>query len=364
MARKLKSDAVLFSTTLLLLVIGMAWVYSASCVRPDGTDIVMKQGMFLAVGTVGLFGAMRFDYRRFCNRRLLLWAVGATFLALVAVLVFGHEVNGSRRWLALSRFTVQPSEVSKLVAVMFAAAVIGPRLQDREPLEPGLFQASIVLIVFAVLILAEPDYGGGIVLLATACAMAFVSGIPYRWVATGALGMLPPLAAVLLLSQHSRVRLEAWIDPYSFPTTKGFQTLQSYIALGTGGLWGKGYLHGVQKMFYLPEAHNDYIFAMIGEEQGLIGTTIVLLCFALIIWRGLTVARRAPDAFGSLLAVGITAMLGIPALVNMGVVTNLLPAKGIALPLVSAGGSSMIVSLVAMGVLLNISQQGSATEVE
>jgi cell division protein FtsW len=363
MARKLKSDAVLFSTTLLLLVIGMAWVYSASVVKADAS-VVTQQGKWLVIGLAGLFAAMKIDYRRFCNRPLLLGVIGATVVALVAVLVFGHQVKGARRWLSLFSFSFQPSEVAKFVAVVFAATVLGRRLERGEPLEPGLFQTGVLLVVLSALIFMEPDYGGGIVLLAAAFVMMFVSGLPYRYVLTLALAVPPPVLAILWFSEHSRKRLETWLDPYADPLGKGFQTIQSYIAVGTGGVWGKGFLAGIQKMFYLPEAHNDYIFAVIAEEQGLIGATIVLACFALIIWRGLLVARRAPDAFGSLLAVGITALLGIQALVNMGVVTNLLPAKGISLPLVSAGGSSLTVSLVAIGVLLNISQQGSATATE
>jgi cell division protein FtsW len=363
MARKLKSDAVLFSTTLLLLVIGMAWVYSASVGKADA-GTALQQGKFLVLGLAGLFVAMKVDYRGLCNRPMLLWVIGATVVLLVAVLLFGHEVKGARRWITVLGLRFQPSELAKFVAIAFAATVLGRRLEEREPLEPGWFQAAVVLAMFAVLIFLEKDMGGGIVLLAAGFAIIFVSGLGYQWVATAAFAGLPVLVGVLVLVPHSRDRLTTWLDPYADPLGKGFQTIQSYIALGTGGVWGKGFMASIQKMFYLPEAKNDYIFAVIAEEQGLIGATVVLLCFVVIIWRGLLVARRAPDAFGSLLAVGITAMLGIPALVNMGVVTGMLPAKGIALPLVSAGGSSLIVSLVAMGVLLNISQQGSATAVE
>jgi cell division protein FtsW len=363
MARTLKSDAVLFSTTLLLLVIGIAWVYSASVVA-DKAELAIKQGQFLVLGLAGLFVAMRIDYRDLCNRPVLLGVIGVTMVLLLAVLLFGHEVKGARRWITVLGLRFQPSEFAKFVAIAFAATVLGRRLEEGEPLEPGWFQAGVVLTMFAALIFLEKDMGGGIVLLAAGFTIIFVSGLAYRWVAAAVLAGLPVLVGILLLVPHSRDRLTSWLDPYADPTGRGFQTIQSWIAVGTGGLWGKGFMASVQKMFYLPEAKNDYIFAVIAEEQGLIGATVVLSCFLVIIWRGLRVARRAPDAFGSLLAVGITAMLGIPALVNMCVVTGLLPAKGITLPLVSAGGSSLIVSLVAMGVLLNISQQASATAVE
>ena len=366
MARKLKSDAVLFSTTLVLLVISMAWVYSASVTiatekMHDPGYFVIRQGLWVALGMVGLMVAMKLDYRMFRNRTLLLWVAGATVVALVAVL-FGHSVKGGRRWLGFGSLGIQPSEFAKLIAIFFVATVLERRLEQQEPLEPGLFQAGVLLTVFAGLIMVEPDYGTGIALLAAAFAMMFVSGLPYRWVATAALVLPPPLIAILWLSPHSRLRLVTFWDPWKDPQGSGFQIIQSWIAVGSGGVWGKGFLASVQKMFYLPEAHNDYIFAVIAEETGLIGATVVLACFGLIIWRGLRVARRAPDAFGSLVAVGITALIGIQAMVNLGVVVGILPSKGIPLPFVSAGGSSMIVSLVAMGVLLNISQQASATE--
>jgi len=360
MARKLKSDALLFSTTLVLLVIGMAWVYSASVVK-GGASLVTKQGLFMAFGIVGGFAAMNTDYRRLCNRQMAIWLVGATAVVLVGVLLFGRTVGGGRRWIGWAGLGIQPSELAKLVAIFFVANVLERRLEERDAMEPAWFQASVVLVALALLIFLERDMGGGIVLLAAGFAIIFVSGLAYRWVAIAACAGVPLLTAVLLLLPHTRQRLETWMDPYADPLGKGYQTIQSYIAVGTGGVWGKGFLAGVQKMFFLPAPQNDYIFAVIAEEQGLIGATVVLLCFAVIIWRGLRVARRAPDAFGSLLAVGITALFGIPALINMGVVTNLLPAKGISLPFVSAGGSSLIVSLVAMGVLLNISQQASAT---
>lgn len=366
MARKLKSDAVLFSTTLVLLVISMAWVYGASVtfateIKHDPSHFVIRQGMWVALGMVGLMVAMKLDYRLFRNRTLLLWIAGATAVALVAVL-FSRPVNNSTRWLGLGGLGVQPAEFAKLVAIFFVATVLERRLEQQEPLEPGLFQAGVLLTVFAGLIMIEPDFGTGLVLLAAAGTMIFVAGLAYRWVLTAVLVLPWPLIAIMLYEPYRLRRWLAFLNPYDDPLDSGYQTLQSLIAVGTGHVWGKGFTMSVQKMFYLPEAHSDYIFAVIAEETGLVGATVVLACFGLIVWRGLRVARRAPDAFGSLVAVGITALIGIQAMVNLGVVVGILPSKGIPLPFVSAGGSSMIVSLVAMGVLLNISQQASATE--
>jgi cell division protein FtsW len=365
MARKLKSDAVLFTTTLLLLVVSMAWVYSASVVTAgekihDPGFFVVRQGMFVALGLVLLFAAMNVDYRRLRNRRALLWVAGVTAFTLLAVFFF-RPINNSHRWLAFGGITIQPSELAKFVAILFVATVLERRVEDREPLDPGLIQAGIVVGAFFVLIVAEPDFGSGLVLLATACVMVFIAGLAWRRVAAALLVLPLPIVAVLVLEPYRLVRLRAFLNPYDDPLGKGFQTIQSLIAVGTGGVWGKGFMSGVQKMFYLPEAHSDYIFAVIAEERGLVGSVAVLLCFVVIVWRGLRVARRAPDAFGALLAAGITTMVGLQAMINLGVVLNLLPSKGITLPFVSAGGSSMLVSLLAMGVLLNVSQQASAT---
>lgn len=363
MARTLKSDGLLFITTLGLVCIGLAFVYSASMMEV-GAHLLIKQLLFVAIGMVGAFGAMKLDYHKVCNRRLLLCVVGTTAVVLMGIALFGHVAGGGRRWIGIAGFGIQPSELAKLVAVVFAALAIARRLEDRDPMEPAWFQTGAVSVVFAVLIFLERDMGGGLVLLAACFAIVFASGLAYRWVAVAALGGGPPILAVLLLVPHTRQRLLTWLDPFNDPFHDGYQTIQSWIAISTGGVLGKGYMESVQKLDFLPEAQNDYIFSLIAEEKGFVGAAVVLLGFAVIAWRGLLVARRAPDAFGSLLAVGLTALLVVPAMVNMGVATGLLPAKGIALPFVSAGGSSMIVSLLAMGVLLNISQQGSATAME
>jgi cell division protein FtsW len=362
MARRLKSDAVLYAATLILVVVGLTWVYNITAsTKSDPAAILLKQAAMAGIGFLGLLAAMRIDYHSYANRRLLLAAAAVLGVALVAVL-FGPEVKGGKRWLHLGVFGVQPSEAAKLLMVVFAATVLARRMENDEPLEPALAQAGALLLGFAALIVLERDLGTMIVLVATCFAMAFAAGLPARWIGAAALAVPPPLMALLWFHDHSRLRLQTWLDPYRDAAGDGYQTLQSYVAIGTGGLWGRGLNGSVQKRFYLPEAHNDYIFAVIAEEMGLIGACVIVACFALIVARGLLVARRAPDAFGSLLALGITSLLGIQAIVNLGVVTGLLPAKGITLPFVSYGGSSMIVSLVAMGVLLNVSQQASVTE--
>jgi cell division protein FtsW len=362
MARKLKSDAVLFAATLVLVVTGLTWIYSIMAVtKSDPGYFLIRQGMWVSLGMVGLIAAMRVDYHVYCNRRGLLWAAGVLGIALVAVL-FGPAVKGGRRWLHVASLGIQPSEFAKLVTIFFVATVLAERMEDQEPLEPGFVQAGALVTVLTALILAEPDVGTSLVVIATTIVMMFTAGLSYRWLATASAVGLPAFSVIAWNMRHSQQRLITFWDPDRDPQGAGYQIIQSLIAVGSGGWWGRGFGQSTQKLYYLPEPQNDYIFAVIAEEMGLIGACVVVACFALLIWRGLVAARRAPDAAGSLVATGITAMIGIQALVNLGVVTNLLPAKGIPLPFVSAGGSSMIVSLVAMGVLLNISQQASATE--
>jgi cell division protein FtsW len=364
MARKLRSDTLLFTATMLLLVVGAAWVYSASAVASaekfEGrtTYFLVRQLLWTAMGVACLLVTMRLDYRIYRQPRVLLGMVAVSLIGLVAVF-FSPAIKGSHRWLGMSGVGVQPSEFAKLVGIIVVAAALHEWLERREDLRTTATRIGTVLGGFLLLVVVEPDYGSAIVICAVAGTMVFAAGLAYRWIAGAAL-IAPPLAfAVLILEPYRWRRIEAWWNPWLDRSDKGFQTVQSLLAVGTGGVWGKGFMEGVQKMFYLPEAHNDFIFAVIAEEQGLIGTTLVVAIFCVLIWRGLRVARRAPDAYGSLLATGITAMLGLQALLNMSVVLNLLPAKGIALPFVSAGGSSMLVSLFAIGILLNISQHAT-----
>jgi cell division protein FtsW len=360
MARKLKSDTLLFSATLLLLAVSMAWVYSASVIFArhkfgDANHFLVRQLLWTALGIAFLLVTMRVDYRVYKRPRVLVALLGVTVLGLLAVFL-SPAVKGSHRWLGLGGVGVQPSEFAKLVAIVFAAATLEEWLERREVMRVVLIRVGAVLGVFTLLIVSEPDYGSALALTAIVSAMVFVVGLSYKWV-VGAGLTAPFLAyAVLVFEPYRYRRLVAFWNPWNDRQGDGFQVVQSFIAVGSGGLWGKGFMQGVQKMFYLPEAHNDFIYAVIAEENGLVGASLVLACFCVVIWRGLRMARRTPDAYGALVAVGITAMLGLQAFVNISVVLGLLPAKGIALPFVSAGGSSMVVSLTAMGILLNLSQ--------
>jgi cell division protein FtsW len=274
--------------------------------------------------------------------------------------LFSAPINGTRRWFGVGGLGVQPSELAKLAAVLFTALILERRMHRIDEVSYSLLPIGIVVGVLVSLILLQPDFGTAMALALVVAAMVFAAGLNYRYLVGSVLVALPVMYLVLVSAPYRRRRLLAFWDPWADPLGDGFQIIQSLIAVGTGGVFGRGLMEGVQKLFYLPEPHTDFIFAVIGEELGLIGASGVLACFCLIGWRGLRISLRAEDSFGSLVALGITAMIVVQAFVNMSVVLGLMPTKGIPLPLVSAGGSSLLISLVSTGVLLNISQHESA----
>jgi len=366
MARKLKSDRVLFLTTLLLVAVSVVMVYSASNLMAGGgpgrpNAYLAKQLVFAAMGLLTMFVAMRVDYVRYRDPRLILGLVGITLVALVAVLIVGPKINGTQRWFAVAGVGIQPSELAKLALILFTAAVLERRMDRIGEPRYAIGPIVVVLVPMLALIMRQPDYGSSVVLLVIVAVMVFAAGLPWRFIAPGALGIVPVVAAAALFSDYRVRRLTAFLDPWADREDSGYQLVQSLIAVGSGGLTGNGLGYSVQKLGFLPYPHTDFIYAVVSEELGLVGATVLLVCFCLITWRGLRTASRAPDAFGSLLALGLTAMIAVQAFVNMSVVLGLLPTKGLTLPFVSAGGSSLIISLAGMGVLLNISQRASAT---
>ncbi len=364
MARKLKSDRVLFLAALLLVGAGVVMVYSASAALAIGeagqsSRFFTKQALWVTLGVASLFLIMAVDYRRFRDPRIVLALVGVAALGLIAVL-FMPEINGARRWFRIGPLGGQPSEFAKIAIIVFTAAILERRMHRiGEPMY-ALGPIGILVALFTTLVLAEPDFGTALTLLLIVFAMVFAAGLPWRWLATLGLVLAPSIAGVLLMAGYRRRRVFAFLNPWEDPRGDGYQLIQSIIAVGTGGVTGKGLMEGVQKLFYLPYAETDFIYSVVSEELGLIGATLVLVAFLLIAWRGLRVAGRAPDAFGGLLAVGLTTMIAVQALVNISVVLGLLPTKGIPLPFVSAGGSSLLVEMVGLGILLSVSQQASA----
>jgi cell division protein FtsW len=298
---------------------------------------------------------MRVDYRTY-REPVFIWScLALVALALVAVL-FSPPVNNARRWFGMAGIGVQPSEFAKLAAIIFIAAILERRMHRIDEVTYSLLPIGVAVGVLVGLILLEPDFGTSMALILIAAAMVFTAGLHYRYIVGALLAALPAVYIVAMGASYRRRRVLAFLNPWDDPLGDGFQVIQSLIAVGTGGVWGRGVMNGVQKLFYLPEPHTDFIYSVISEELGLVGATAVILCFSIITWRGMRAALRAPDSFGAFLAVGLTTMIAVQALVNISVVLGLLPTKGTPLPFVSFGGSSMLVNLIGMGILLNVSQ--------
>ena len=365
MARKLKFDRMLFYTTIVLAFSGLVMVYSASnmLTPQDGSQsgaFLIKQILFIVFGLAVMAAAMKFDYHAYRMPAFIWTMLTITIVALLAVLVFGPKINGTHRWFRLAGVSLQPSELAKITMIIFAAAVLEQRMDRIKELRYSLGPIAVLLAILFALFYLEPDFGSAVAVVAVVAVMVFAAGIPIRYLMFIGAGAIPLLALFAILEPYRVRRFLIFLHPEQDPLKDGFQILQSLIAVGTGGVTGRGLGESVQKMAYLPYPHTDFIYAVTAEELGLVGATLMLVCFAILTWRGLRVVSRAPDAFGSFLALGITAMLAVQAFVNISVVLGLMPTKGIPLPFVSAGGSSLIVSLAAMGALLNISQQASA----
>ena len=364
MARKLKSDKVLFLATLLLVGASVVMVYSASAVLAVGRFqqppwfFLLKQVVWAVVG-IGLLGAaMRVDYRLLRSPLVIRAALAVSVAALILVF-FGPPINGTRRWFSIGGVGIQPSEFAKVAVILFAAATLERRMESMDRVVRALGPLALVTGLVCGLIVLEPDFGTAFTLLMIVGVMVFAAGLPYRYVAGLTLVLVPVLFAVLVSAPYRVQRLLTFLDPWADPYGHGYQIIQSQIAVGTGGVLGQGLMAGVQKLFYLPHPHTDFIYAVIAEETGLLGASVVLLCFGVILWRGLGVAAAAPDRFGAFLALGITTMVTFQAFFNISVVLGLLPTKGIPLPFVSAGGSSLLINLLAMGILLSVSQHTS-----
>ncbi|MGE0704854.1 MAG: putative lipid II flippase FtsW [Vicinamibacterales bacterium] len=364
MARKLKSDPVLFVATTLLVCLSIVMVYSASAVvamerYQQPYLFVTKQILWSALG-LGMVGiVMRVDYRHY-REPVFIWScLAVVVLALVAVL-FSAPINNARRWFSIGGLGIQPSELAKLSAIVFIAALLERRMHRINEVRYALLPIAGLLAVLVGLILLQPDFGTAMVILLIASVMVFAAGLSYVTIVGFALLALPLVAGLVMSSDYRRRRVFSFLNPWEDPLGDGFQIIQSLIAVGTGGVSGRGLMNGVQKLFYLPEPHTDFIYAVIAEELGLIGATVVLICFCVIAWRGMRVVLRSPDSFAAFLALGLTTMVIAQAFINMSVVLGLMPTKGIPLPFVSNGGSSLLVNLLGMGVLLNLSQHVSS----
>lgn len=360
MAKKLASDRTLFLTAIGLVSFGLAMLYSASAVvaheaHQSSHFFFVKQAIWTGVGMAFAALLMRIDYRRLSRPAFVYGLLAVSVVLLIAVL-FAPPLKNAHRWFRLGIISFQPSELAKLALVVSLAHQLTRRQERLEELVAGLLPSLLVTGFLAFLVLIEPDFGTAICLVALGSCLFFVAGAPLRYLAGLALAAAPAAYLLIIRVDYRRDRLLAFLDPWEDPLGKGFQAIQSLLAVGTGGLAGRGFMQSRQKLFYLPEPHTDFIFAVIGEELGLAGALAILAGFSLILWRGVVIARAAPDRFGTLLAAGLTAMIVIQALINISVVVGLVPTTGIPLPFISAGGTSVFFSLAAVGVLLAISQ--------
>ena len=365
MAKKLYPDKWLFAATVGLALFGVVMVYSASAMLAQSEHhgsfyYVTKQAIWTAIGLLVMWFAMRFDYNRLRDRRIVFGLLLLTVCMLCAVFAFS-PTNGARRWIKLPHLSIQPSEVSKLVLAIFLAYFLERRAGEENLFWRTFVPCGLITALLAGLILIEPDFGTSMMLAVIFVVVIYTAGARVLHLAMAAAPALVLAVGLLIFVPWRLARLITFLDPWADPQKSGFQVVQSLIAVGSGGPNGLGFAQGKQKMLFLPFAHSDFIFAVIGEELGLIGTLAVLLVFAVFLWRGIRTSLLAPDRFGKLLSLGIVTGIVAQALFNMSVVLSLVPTKGIPLPFVSYGGSSLVPTLAAVGVLLNISQHASGS---
>jgi cell division protein FtsW len=363
MARKLKPDRILFLATLALVGFGIMMVFSSSAIVAkekfgDPNYFSFKQLISATLGLAVMFIVMKVDYHAYRHPAVVFSAL-AVVVALLVVVFFLAAAANTHRWIQLSGFSIQPSELAKLALIFFLAYFLEKRKGRVNDLKFTLVPIAVIVALLAGLILLQPDLGTAASLLVISGVLLFVAGLDLRWIALSIIFALPAFYLLVFRVNYRRERILAFLNPWDEPLGRGFQIIQSLIAVASGGIAGLGFMEGKQKLFYLPEAHTDFIFAVIGEETGMIGTFAVLVLFLVFMWRGVRASMHAPDLFGFYLALGITIMVCGQAFINMSVVLGLLPTKGIPLPFLSYGGSSFVVMLASVGILLNVSQQSS-----
>ncbi|TLY14894.1 MAG: putative lipid II flippase FtsW [Nitrospirae bacterium] len=359
--RRIETDASVLVATVVLALVGLIMVFSASAVLAgnrfhDSIYFLKRQVVWLAFGFLLLHMASRVDYTLW--RRLAWPILGLTVVLLILVLVpsLGVAAKGARRWLRLGLFSMQPAELAKLGVVLYMASYLTKKGGRVTEWSSGLLPPLIVVGLLGGLLVLQPDLGTAVVIGFVAFGLLFLGGARLTHLFGMILVAVPVMAMLVLGSSYRRQRFLTFLAPWKDPTDAGFQVTQSFLAFGSGGLFGVGLGEGKQKLFFLPEAHTDFVLALVGEELGLVGTGGIIVLFVILVIKGFQIAGRAREPFGRYLALGISLLIGLQALINAGVVTGLLPTKGLTLPLVSYGGSSMIVNLFAIGILLSVSR--------
>ncbi len=377
MAKRVSVDRWLFTVTMLLVFVGLVMVFSASAVMArerfgSPYAFLLKQLIWASAGLVAMVITMRLDYRRYRHPALVFSFMGLTTLLLISVFFLDRSHN-THRWIHAGGFSFQPSELAKPALILFLAyflesrsravsasgsnSVLCPMPSFLDDWRNTLLPAATPVAALLGLIVLQPDLGTAIACAGVAACIFYVAGLRLRYFGYAFGASLLPLYFLIFHVSFRRDRILAFMNPYAERQKAGFHLIQSLIAVGTGGITGTGLMEGKQKLFYLPEPHTDFIFAVTAEELGLVGAMFVVMLFAIFLWRGMRTSWRTEDLFGRYLAVGITSMVVLQAFINISVVLGMMPTKGIPLPLVSYGGSSLFVTLACVGVLLNITKQ-------
>jgi cell division protein FtsW len=361
MAKRVSVDGWLFTVTLLLVFLGLVMVFSASAIMAkerfgSGYYFLWKQLGWAVAGMATMVIGMKIDYKQYKQPAVVFSVLGITTLLLILVFFLDRSHN-THRWIHLGGFSLQPSELAKPALILFLAFFLENRSKEMKDWRRTLLPAIAPTLVFLLLIVLQPDLGTAIACAAITVCILYVAGLDMRHLGYAFLGSLLPLYFLIFHVAYRRARILAFLNPYSDPQGRGFHIIQSLIAVSTGGITGMGLMEGKQKLFYLPEPHTDFIFSVTAEELGLIGALVVVALFATFLWRGIRTAHRTQDSFGRLLVVGITSMVVVQAFINISVVLGMMPTKGIPLPFISYGGSSIFITLACVGVLLNVSKQ-------
>lgn len=358
-------DIPLLTATILLVVVGIIMVFSSSYTyalssNGDGAHYLKRVLMWASLGAIALVFCTICPYRIWARFANLIMAV-ALILLVVVITPAGKEVNFAQRWIEVGAITIMPSEIAKVAVIIFMAATMEKNKYRVKSFQDGFVPHLLIGGVVFALVYQQPDFSTGLIIVSIMMVMLFVSGVNMihfgAFLIAGITSVVAALGYILLSGQGYKTRrLVAYLDPWADPMDAGLQTVQSLLAIGSGGVAGRGIGRSIQKHLYLPEPQNDFIFAIIGEEVGFIGATLVLLLFAIFIWRGACIAMSAPDLFSCLAATGITSMVGIQVIVNVGVATSLLPVTGIPLPFISYGGNALLMLMACSGIMLNISK--------
>ena len=357
-------DVLLLFFVLFLTGIGIVMIYSASssiAIRrfDNGYFFLKKQAIFSIIGACALYICSAIDYRKYKPFAYIFILISSLLLVAIHVSGYGHSAGGAARWLKIAGISVQPSEIARISMIIYLAYSLSKKKDRINEFEIGFLPHFIVFAILGGLIITQPDFGSVVILGALTWLMMFAGGVRLKHLGLPLIPIIPLGIWVMMSKSYRMERLTAFMDPWKHQLDESYQLVHSLMAFGSGGLFGKGLGNGYQKLFYLPEPHTDFIFSVIGEELGLPGVLGIIVVYFFIIWRGIAIARQTTDIFGSLLATGLTAAIGFQVCINMCVAMGLLPTKGLTLPFLSYGGTSLLMNMIAIGILLNIGRTGN-----